>query len=84
MPVPIDRADDAYFAPLKDLNLPAGTQLFLGLVHLDDGVQGARERVRAAQKVVPEFGVACECGLGRRPPERIPELLRLHREIASL
>jgi len=84
MPVPIDRSDDAYFAPLSNLSLPQGTELFLGVVHLGDGVEGARARVRAASKVVPHFGVACECGLGRRPPERIPELLRLHRDIAGL
>jgi len=84
MPVPIDRSDDAYFAPLRNLSLPASTELYLGVVHLDDGVAGARERVRAAARVLPRFGVACECGLGRRPPERIPELLRLHRDVASL
>lgn len=32
MPVPADRADDAYFAPLDELNAP-DSRLFLGLVH---------------------------------------------------
>jgi hypothetical protein len=84
MPVPIDRSDDAYFAPLSQLAAPPETELFLGLVHLTDGIEGARARLRAASKVVPHFGVACECGLGRRPPERIPDLLKLHRDIAAL
>jgi len=29
------------------------------------------------------FGVATECGLGRRPPETIPDLLRIHSEVAA-
>jgi hypothetical protein len=32
--------------------------------------------------VVPQFGVATACGLGRRPPETIPEVLRLHAAVA--
>ncbi len=83
LPVPIDREDDAYFAPLAELRKSAATEIFLGLVHLDDGVEAARRKLAAATRVLPSFGVACECGLGRRPPARIAELLRLHREIAS-
>jgi hypothetical protein len=84
MPVPIDRTDDAFFVPLSQLEAPPKTELFLGLVHLADGIEGARARLQAASKVVPHFGIACECGLGRKPPERIPELLTLHRDIAAL
>jgi hypothetical protein len=82
LPVPIDRDDQAYFAPLAGLRKPAATEIYLGLVHLDDGIEGARRRLAAATRVLSSFGIACECGLGRKPPERIPELLRLHREIA--
>src|SRR5262249_39043941 len=60
MPVPIARDDDAYYAPLARLNLPAGASLYLGLVHPGDGVEGARRRVSAAKKVVPRFGVGTE------------------------
>jgi hypothetical protein len=84
MPVPIDRTDDAYFAPLDRLELPADTQLFLGLVHLEDGVDGGRARTQAASAHVEGFGVATECGLGRQNPGDIPRLLSLHREIAEL
>jgi hypothetical protein len=84
MPVPIDRTDDAYFAPLDRLELPADTQLYLGLVHLEDGVDGGRARIQAASAHVKGFGVATECGLGRRNPDDIPRLLSLHREIAQL
>jgi hypothetical protein len=84
MPVPRDRKDDAYFEPLRKLRLPPTTELYLGLVHLTDGVAGARLRVEIAKRYRPEFGVACECGLGRRNPETVLPLLDLHREVAAL
>ena len=83
MPVPRDRSDDAYFAPLKDLKLKPGTQLCLGLVHHTDGVAGTRRRIAAAEKFVTDFSIATECGFGRRQPETIPELLRIHAEAAG-
>lgn len=83
MPVPRDRDDDAYFAPLQRLRLPADTELFLGLIHASDGMDGARRRIAAAQRWAPPFGVATECGLGRRPPESIRALLGLHRAAAD-
>lgn len=36
MPVPKDRDDFMYFAPLKNLNIPASTKVYLGLVHAND------------------------------------------------
>jgi hypothetical protein len=83
MPVPRDRSDDAYFAPLKTLKLKPGTELVLGLVHHTDGVDGTRRRMAAARKVVKDFGIATECGLGRRDPNTIPELLRIHADAAG-
>ncbi len=49
MPVPVDRDDDAYFAPFAGLRLAPETELYLGLLHLTDGVDGARRRMAAAQ-----------------------------------
>lgn len=83
MPVPRDRDDDPYFAPLRDLRLKSGTEFYLGLVHLTDGIEGAKRRAAAAERVVSGFGIATECGFGRRPPETIAELLRLHRAVAQ-
>jgi hypothetical protein len=83
MPVPRNRTDDAYFAPLRRLQLHPETELYLGLVHFTDGVEGTRKRITAAQQVVADFGVATECGMGRRNPETIPELLRIHSEVAT-
>jgi hypothetical protein len=31
-----------------------------------------------ARRFIADFAVATECGFGRRAPETIPELLRLH------
>lgn len=83
VPVPADRADREYFAPLADLDLPPETELFLGLLHHRDGVDGARRRIEAAREVVGEFGVATECGFGRRPPHTVSELLELHRQVSA-
>jgi hypothetical protein len=83
MPVPRNRTDDAYFAPLKGLKLKPGTQLCLGLVHHTDGVEGTRRRLAAAERVVADFSIATECGFGRRRPETIAELLRIHAEAAG-
>jgi hypothetical protein len=84
IPVPRGRDDDAYFAPLRELKLKPDTELYLGLVHLTDGLEGTKRRVAAAKRVVKDFGVATECGFGRRSPGTIPGLLELHREIAEL
>ncbi len=83
LPVPRDRDDDAYFAPLADLDLDDETALFLGLVHFTDGVTGTRRRIEPARRVVREFGVATECGMGRRPPETVEPLLAMHAEVSA-
>jgi hypothetical protein len=84
MPVPRNRDDDAYFAPLKGLALAPETELCLGLVHLTDGVEGSKRRLATARKFIEKFSIATECGFGRRDPSTIPELLRIHAEVAGL
>lgn len=83
MPVPRGRADDAYYAPLAGLDLPAETKLILGLVHHTDGAEGGRARMAAADKYVSGYDIATECGFGRRDPETIPERLRIHQELCG-
>jgi hypothetical protein len=83
MPVPRDRTDDAYFAPLRVLRLRPETRLYLGLVHRIDGEADIHRCITAAQKVVRDFDIATECGLGRRPPETLPPLLRIHAKVAD-
>ncbi len=81
LPVPIERDDAAYFEPLDGLQLPPGTTLYLGLLHKEDGLEGARRRIATARSHVTDFGVATECGMARdAAPEEIPDLLRLHAE----
>jgi hypothetical protein len=84
MPVPRGRLDDAYYAPLKDLRLRTETELYLGLVHYTDGTAGTRKRIQVAKKFVQSFGIATECGLGRRAAETMPQLLRIHAEAANV
>jgi len=83
LPVPQNRDDTDYFSPLQSLRLGRDCQLFLGLLHLEDGTDGALRRIRAAQRFTPAFGLACECGLGRRPPESIGHWLQLHADVAA-
>lgn len=83
MPVPRNRSDDDYFRPLQHLKLRPGTELCLGLVHYTDGVEGTRQRLSAARRHIKDFSIATECGFGRRKPETIAELLRIHAEVAA-
>jgi hypothetical protein len=83
LPVPIERDDPAYFAPLADVELPEATELYLGLLHHEDGVDGALRRAAAAATAVPAFGVGTECGFGRGPSERTAALLDLHAAVAG-
>jgi hypothetical protein len=83
MPVPHNRQDDAYFAPLTELRLRSETEIALGLVHHTDGIAGGRSRMAQARKYLPTFAIATECGWGQRPIEAMPELLRLHAELSQ-
>ena len=82
MPAPRDRKDDAYYRPLQHLS--DATHLYLGLVHLTDGVEGTKTRIEVAKKYKTGFGISTECGFGRRPPETIPRLLEVHKQAAGL
>jgi hypothetical protein len=82
MPVPRGRDDDDYVVPLARLALRPETELYLGLVHFTDGAEGTRRRVAAASRVRPDFGIATECGFGRRAPETVKSLLEIHAEVA--
>ncbi len=84
MPVPRDRSDDAYFEPLRRLALPPETLLVLGLVHHTDGFDGTRRRMETAQRYVRDFGIATECGFGRRRVETIPDLIDIHARAAEV
>jgi len=81
LPVPIERDDAAYFEALAGLTPVA--ELYLGLVHREDGAEGAQRRIAAASAVVPVFGVATECGIGRAPEGTTEGIFRTHAEVAA-
>jgi ubiquinone/menaquinone biosynthesis C-methylase UbiE len=82
MPAPRGRMDEAYYAPLAELRLRPETELYLGLVHHTDGVEGTARRIEVARRFAASFGIATECGWGRRPPSTVADLLRVHRELS--
>jgi hypothetical protein len=81
VPVPKE-AGAGFFAPLRDWRGAKTTQLYLGLLQEDDA-DGNNARIAAARNVVPEFGVAAECGFGRRDPSHVPAILASHRHAAK-
>jgi hypothetical protein len=83
MPVPKGRTDDAYFAPLAGLKLPAHTALYLGLIHHDDAA-GDAARLAAARRHARVDGIATECGMARGDPARLAGLLAAHTRAAAL
>jgi hypothetical protein len=84
MPVPIERSDDAFHRPLGDLKLKDSTQLFLGIVHAKDGVEGAKARMAVARRYAPKFGIATECGMARaRSEETVRTLLKIHADVCA-
>jgi hypothetical protein len=80
MPVPINRDDDAYFKPLENLKLHPETELFLGLVHDQDGLDGTQRRIKTAARFVKDFGVGAECGMARRPRGVQRDILQIQRD----
>lgn len=84
MPVPRNRFDDAYYAPLADLKLQPHTKLALGLVHLRDGAEGTKRRMAVADKYAKDYAIETEFGFGRRSPETIGQLMEVHASAAGV
>lgn len=75
-PVPVARTDREYFAPFAGLNLKPETEVYMGLVHVSDGVEGVTKRIETAREFVPVFGIATECGIARaRTPDLVHRIL---------
>ena len=84
LPVPAPRATDEFFAPMREFALSADTEIYLGLIHAADGVEGARQRIALARKYVADFGIATECGFARaRKPDLARRLLQIHADAAT-
>src|ERR1051326_7203268 len=56
MPMPRNWTDDAYFAPLRHLQLHPEKELYLGLVHFTDGVEGTRRRIKRSRRPLQILG----------------------------
>ena len=67
LPVPRERTDEAYYVPLRDLRLRAETELYLGLIHHTDGVEGSARRMEVATSFATGFGAATVPRNSRRP-----------------
>src|SRR6185436_7663242 len=50
--------------------------------HYTDGVEGTAARIEIARRFAADFGIATECGWGRRAPSTLAELLRIHRALS--
>jgi len=75
-------AEADWYAPLAELKLHEETELYLGVVHADDGADGARRRIAAARRHVDGFGAATSCGWGRGGSVMVDGLLDLHRTVS--
>ena len=59
-------------------------EIYLGIIHAADGVEGAQKRIALARKYVPEFGIATECGFARaRKPDLVRKLIDIHAAAAK-
>ncbi len=83
LPVPKNRTDDAYFAPLEKLKLKPETELYLGLIHYNDA-DGDAARMAAARHHARVDGVGTECGMARGDPARLASLLAAHVRAAEI
>jgi hypothetical protein len=87
--VPLTGAHDVFrtigsmFGSHKNLATRPSTRIFLGLIHFTDGLEGSMRRLRIAERFIRDFGVASECGFGRRDPQTIRDLLILHKAVAT-
>jgi Acyl-CoA dehydrogenase, N-terminal domain len=69
----------AHWAPLAGLALEPETEFFLGVVHTEDGIAGARRRIALAAEYLDDFGVSTECGLGRHSEQQLGEAIDIFR-----
>ena len=72
--------DAADFAPLERLELHPETKLYLGVIHMDDGIEGAKRRMAAAATPTPKSGIAAFCGLAQPSREGLEISSRVQAE----
>ena len=67
---------------MRDLHVGT-TRVFLGLIHPQDGLEGAKRRIGLAKKYLKDFGIAAVCGFGRENPRELGDILDLHKAAAA-
>lgn len=76
--------DEAFFAPLADLELPPQTRLIAGFAHED---QSLKDQLRVLTMIENRLGrtvdIASSCGLGRRDPATARRTLERTAELCS-
>jgi hypothetical protein len=82
IPMPQDRTDANFLHPFSSLSLSKDTELYAGLIHMDDD-EGNRKRLKLARQFMPVAGVASECGWGRCDPANVDVLLETTRELVT-
>lgn len=73
----------AHWQPLQNLAVEPSTEIFLGLLHAEDGAEGARDRAAIASEFLPGFGISTECGLGRHSHDQLDAVVAAYRELAG-
>jgi hypothetical protein len=73
----------AHWQPLANLAVEPETEFYLGLVHDEDGAEGARYRSALAAEFLPDFGLSTECGLGRHSAQQLEAVLVAWQELSS-
>jgi len=81
MPI-VPKPDSSFLAPLRDLNV-GGARVFLGLIHPQDGIEGAKRRIGLAKRYLNDFGISAVCGFGRENPHELGNILELHKAAAG-
>lgn len=81
-PVPQDRTDADFFRPFAALSLQKDTELYAGLIHMNDD-EGNRKRLELVRQFIPVTGVASECGWGRCDPAHVDALLETTRKLVA-
>jgi hypothetical protein len=72
-----------HWEALAALDLRPETQVYLGLVHASDGIEGALARLELASRYLRSFGVSTECGLGRHSLQELGAVVAAFRELGN-
>jgi hypothetical protein len=84
LPVPRELPAEQWLPPLAGLRLPEETRLYLGVIYGPDrGEEAAAVVALAGEHCAVPFGIATECGMGRRTADAVRPILEIHRELAA-